>query len=359
MSGAARPWRVALAALVGCGAASSRPIVVTNEVAIAFTPAAPDVPFDPHAARLAQATRQLTGILGHGVALEVDTALLVPFRSSLEDALADAVEHLTRDVTSLRKARPRAFARESLLLQRVSCRYSALLDHRTARLDAGTLVVAEPATGELLEDGLVQSALDDDYEVWVDATLSALPPDRVPPGDWEDYFEWAIHPRRRPTDGHEPSEQEKFDVDPRGQSLLRVTQFARVAGTGDGSLARAIDAHLVDESYYLLLAYENDAAMVRRAAPDSLFRRAEASWVGWLNGRMPSLEDRQKVILAERIFDPRADGGGIPLSARFPRVRRVRLRPRRGRRVGARRAPDRRARRRRPVRAHGPESSVR
>ncbi len=198
MSRAARRWRVALAALVGCGAASSRPIVVTNDVAIAFTPAAPDVPFDPHAARLAQATRQLTGILGHGVALQVDTALLMPFRSSLEDALADAVEHLTRDVTSLRESRPRAFARESLLLQRVSCRYSALLDHRTARLDAGTLVVAEPATGELLEDGLVQSALDDDYDVWVDATLSALPPDRVPPGDWEDYFEWAIHPASPP-----------------------------------------------------------------------------------------------------------------------------------------------------------------
>ena len=44
----ARHWVVPLAALVGCGAGAGRPIVVTNDVAISFTPAGPDVPFDPH-----------------------------------------------------------------------------------------------------------------------------------------------------------------------------------------------------------------------------------------------------------------------------------------------------------------------
>ena len=70
-----------------------------DDVAITFTPAPPDVPFDPHSARLAQATRQLTTALGHPVALQVDAALRTPLRSSLEDELADAVEHLSRDVT--------------------------------------------------------------------------------------------------------------------------------------------------------------------------------------------------------------------------------------------------------------------
>ncbi len=323
MSAAPRHWAVSLAALLGCGAAAGRPIVVTNDVAITFTPAAPDVPFDPHSARLAQATAQLTAVIGHAVALQVDTALVTPLRSSLEDALADAVEHLTRDATSLRESRPRAFAREASLLAHVSCRYSALLDHRTARLDAasGTVVVAEPASGGLLEEGLVEGALEDDYDGWIDATLSALPPDRVPVADWEDYFAWAMHPPRGKA-AAEPralSDQEKFDADPRGQSLVRMTRFARIAGGGDGPLARKIDAHLVDESYYLLLAYDGEASLVRHAAPGSLFRRAEAGWVAWLNWRMPALDDKLKVTLAERIFDAHGDTErGIPLTERFP-----------------------------------------
>ncbi len=296
--------------------------MISNDVAITFSPAAPDVPFDPHSARLAQATRQLTAALGHAVALQVDVALVTPFRSSLEDALADAVEHLTRDVTSLRERRPRAFAREATRLARVSCRYSALTDHRSARLDAAssTIIVEEPASGELLEDGVVAEALENDYEAWLDASLSALPPESVPPGEWDDYFEWASHtrPAPAPADGHTPSDQEKFDADPRGESLARMTRFARVAGGGATPLARKIDEHLVAETYYLLLAYENDATLVRRAAPGSLFRRAESGWVAWLNWRMPALEDRAKVTVADRIFDAHTDSeAGVPFTERF------------------------------------------
>jgi hypothetical protein len=85
----------------------------------------------------------------------------------------------------------------------------------------------------------------DDYDAWLAATLSTESPDSVPRDLWEDYFEWAARarPAAAPVDGHEPGDQEKFDTDPRGQSLVRMTRFARIAGAGDGQLARRIDEH--------------------------------------------------------------------------------------------------------------------
>ena len=93
----------------------------------------------PHSARLAQATRQLTSVLGHAVALQVDAALVTPLRSSLEDALADAVEHLARDVTIAPRVAPEGVrARGVAPCARLVSVLGAARAPHSARLDAAS-----------------------------------------------------------------------------------------------------------------------------------------------------------------------------------------------------------------------------
>jgi hypothetical protein len=71
--------------------------------------------------------------------------------------------------------------------------------------------------------------------------------------------------------------------------------------------------------YYLLLAYENDASLVRRSGPGSLFRRAEAAWVAWWTWRLPTLDDKSRLTVATHLFDVRGcTERCIPFGERFP-----------------------------------------
>jgi hypothetical protein len=319
-----RPIALVLVALfvAACGGASTHAMVVSNDVTIAITPAITDLPFDPRSARLAQASQQLTQALGHPIALRIDAALVPPFRSSLETALAESIEHIARDVASLRRDRPGAFAHEAPLFRSVDCRYVAAAERVDGRFDAaaGTVVVREAGSSAFVDEGVVQGALEDDYRAWLDGIFSKVAPEAVPRERWEEYFQWAGSTRPTPEgrDGRSLGEKEKFDGDPRGVSLAVVARFARVAGAGDGALARRIDEHLVHEMYYLLLAYENDAALVRQAGTGSVFRRAEAAWVDWFKWRLPALDDRSKVTVAERIFGVGSCDACVSFAERFP-----------------------------------------
>ncbi len=318
----------ALAASVLCacgGPAAERPIVVTNDVSIAIVPARPDMPFDPRAARLTQAARQLAAVAGHPVSFRIDAALVPPFASSLEESLAESVEQVTRDLGALKEQQPAIYAREVPLLHGVECRYAATADRPDARFDAsaGTVLVSESTPASFVDRGVVAGALEDDYGAWLDSTFEGVAPDGVRQAQWEAYFTWASSSRswrsRGPDAPADP--QRAFEHDPRGEALLAVARFARLsgAGAGDAALARRIDEHLVSEMYYLLLAYENDGPRVRAAGPTSLFRRAESAWVEWLRWRLPLLDPHATLTVAERIFDAQRCGSGcIPYRERLP-----------------------------------------
>jgi hypothetical protein len=313
----------ALALCAACAVPSSRPVVVSNDVAITIAPAMSDLPFDPRSARLAQATSQLTQAAGHPIAFRIDAALVPPFRTSFEETLAESIEAVARDMKSLKSDDPRTFAHEAPLFRIVDCRYAAALDRAKATFDAtsGTVVVREPGSGTLVDQGAIAGALADDYGAWLDRGFAGVAPESVPRERHEDFFAWASRsrPTPKPADGHTPSEEEQFASDPRGTSLERVARFARAIGTANAALTARIDEHLVHEMYYLLLAYENDASLVRRSGPGSVFRRAEAAWVAWWTFRLPSVDDKSKLAVATHLFEARdCSDRCIPFAERFP-----------------------------------------
>jgi len=312
----------AVAVLAACGGSSPRAVFVSNEVTVTIVPAMEDLPFDPRGARLAEATRQLASVVGRPIAIQVDAALVPPRRSWFEEALAQSIENVARDMQALRESSPRVFAREAPLFRRIECRYVATAEREQGAFDAriGTVVVREAAEGDLVGRGVVGDALDDDYAASLDRDFGGADPARIPPARWDEYFAWAARSRAPAAtpDGREATAEQRFATDPRGESLVRVARFAQLVGASNLELARRLDEHLVHEAYYLTLAYDGDADLVRRAAPGSLFRRAEAAWVAWLKGRLPALEDRLALAVAGTVMGgPRCDAC-IPPVDRFP-----------------------------------------
>ena len=305
--------------LLGCAAPGLERVVVSNEVDVSIVPAIHDLSFDPRSARLAQATRQLTGAAGHPVSVQIDAALVPPLRSSFEEALARAIEETARGLSRLRTSLPAAFTHEAPLVRRVDFRYAITAERPHGTLDAaaGTVVVSQDASSGSLAGDCVASALADDYDAWLQRTMAVLAPESVPREKWAEYFAWASSGQSPLASGspERHTEQEKFDHDPRGESLVRMARFAK--GVDDPGLLARVDEHLVHELYYLLLAYQHDATLVRRAPPGSTFRRAEAAWVDWAKGRWPSLGDKLKVTLVERLFD-RCGDSCLPFGERYP-----------------------------------------
>ncbi|MGH7286181.1 MAG: hypothetical protein ACRELY_32075, partial [Polyangiaceae bacterium] len=105
---------------------------------VSFTEPQDRLPFDPRAARLQEATEQMTRIAGHAIELRFDAALLPEWRSTFEDALVQGVENIARDLADAQKREPRVFDFGAALIKRVFCKYDAVARDSGAALDAKT-----------------------------------------------------------------------------------------------------------------------------------------------------------------------------------------------------------------------------
>ena len=83
---------------------SNQRVAVKTQVSVTIDPAPRELPYDPRAARLVSAYRQLTDIAEHPIELALDAAVVPEFRSSFEEALIDAFTSMARDLDELRRA---------------------------------------------------------------------------------------------------------------------------------------------------------------------------------------------------------------------------------------------------------------
>jgi hypothetical protein len=182
--------------LAGCSAllpdgSPERPAVLTERTIVVITPEAPRVlPFALRGAHLAAAVEHLEHLVGHGVQLQVDAALVHPDRERFTHALAAAVDNAVLALEDQRRTSPNAFAHGAPLLRVIACRYDTVADHVRSDLDeaTGTLGVRLPAPlpaergapwAALFEPVVVHHAIDGAYSAWLYARFMGIAAEQV------------------------------------------------------------------------------------------------------------------------------------------------------------------------------------
>jgi hypothetical protein len=286
-------------------------------VVIVIVPPTDPLPFDPRSARLAQATRQLTDIVGEPVTFELDAALLPEYRASFEDELITAIENVARDLDDLRESAPRAFARASKMLGKVACRYKATASWATAVLEPATRTVTitePPDQRTLVGRGLVLRAIEDELDMYLDRRYRTATPGDIPPDERAAYFEYLT--RTRPGAGNiferrvlgelQGPDRNVRELEAHGEVLLKVAQLGDLVGKSAEPLAVEVRAYLAQEAQYLEHRTMVSRAEIEGLPKDSTWRRAEAAYVRWLTNNAAALTDRWTANLVDVMFPARA-----------------------------------------------------
>ncbi|HEX8789791.1 MAG TPA: hypothetical protein VF765_02485 [Polyangiaceae bacterium] len=294
----------------GCGAAGAgsetpRPAsaVVINTVIIGFTRDPDELPFNPRAARLQQATQQLTAIAGHPVTFQFDVALLPQWQSSFESALIDAIENVARDLQWLHDHDAAEFGFGDPAFKRVECSYVAVPAHDKDVFDpgSGTLRIhLSSEDGRFVPEDEVLRELREAYWQSLDRRFANVEPEQA--DDVDLYFRWITSDR---------SSGEYVDLDtqdglakaPRAVRIGRVARlFPRIAQSPaeDSTYVRA-RKWLAEQVDYFADAYAQHEAAVRASPQTSAFHRAESAWVGWLNANVDRLPQRDRFEVVDRL----------------------------------------------------------
>jgi len=320
-----RPTLLLAFVLGGCASASPAPVVISNRVSVVVLPAPDELPFDPRDVRLAQATAQLTALAGHPITFEYDVALLPDWRAGFQDMLVSSVEDVARDLDRLRVREPPVFAHGAPLLGRIVARYDARAVGRAAHaLDAGArvLMLTGPANGWAVERGIVEVALEEEYQRWADERWGEAAADAVAQGDRRAYFEFLTDYEVRSAwrKRHETTLKQKPERAPRSPDIAALRQVVRLAelvGSSDGALAADIRAWLLQQVGEFADAYNGEADLVLASAASSPWHRAEAAWVAWLNAHLGSLGDEEKTKLVQHVFVRARGSDGHQHAARW------------------------------------------
>ncbi|MEO9235714.1 MAG: hypothetical protein ABI421_20410, partial [Polyangiaceae bacterium] len=177
-----------MAGISSCGGEPAQPpesgqrVVINNTVIVSFTEAQDRLPFNPRAARLQEATEQMTRIAGHAIELRFDAALLPEFRASFENALTDGVENIARDLSDAKEREPKIFAFGAPLIKRVFCKYDAVVTEDDAKIDVktGEVIITMPVRStSLIPRGAIHAVMEDAFDDDLDRRFANVEPEHA------------------------------------------------------------------------------------------------------------------------------------------------------------------------------------
>lgn len=312
---------VALAAACGGGTGTGGgrahgPGQKVGLVVIVIVPPTDPLPFDPRSARLAQATRELTDIVGQPVTFELEAALLPEYRASFEEELIRAIENAARDLVQLKESAPRVFERAAKLIGKIACRYQATAQWPKGVLDptTRTITITEPPnTRSLVARGLVRDAVEDERDAYLDHRYRTVPPAKIPPEERADYFSYLTHSRPgygnilegRARQERKGGDREVAELEAHGEILIALAELGEIVGKSVDPVAVEIRAYLASEAQYLEDAHQSRQETIRRLPKDSAWRRAEATYVRWLTNNASALTDRWTANMVRVMFPAR------------------------------------------------------
>jgi hypothetical protein len=268
------------------------------------------VPFKPKLARIQEANRQLAGILGHSLQIELDGSLLPQSQDGADDVIARLVEDVARELDGLGKESPPALDLARKSFERLVVRYApseaAAREDRwrrslLAKLDlAGKTVdvVCPEAVWRPLERGEIATVL---YRAWAagqDERYGRVLPDALPSSEHRAWFDYHAHGR-----GGRSNEAEPYarvgSVD--GRAVLGMVMLQGLA-KNDPALSKDVRAWLVRAADAFSGAYHNAAQEVEAAPPSSLYRRAESAYMAWLKGALPTMTVEERGEVANHLW---------------------------------------------------------
>jgi hypothetical protein len=310
-----------LLSLVGCAAHST--VRVHQDIAITIVPEQDELPFDARGARLRAATDQLSGLVGHPIAIQIDAALVSELRSSFEHALIDAIEQTARGVQAFKRDEPEAFARTAARLRRIEHKYRPSADAASARFDAesGVLTIELPShpsslvPGDFIFGNVLLRALLEEDDAHRERVFAGRTPETVSRDELRAYFTYLT--RTRPGYGNlserarrvKGDDTEELAGSPRGETIVRVVRIHDLAKNDPELTARARAWLFQQLEYVFAQAYENPRVAWAKLGPQTSFRRAEAAYVKWLGGAVKQATPKEKLALATHLYraDPSSD----------------------------------------------------
>jgi hypothetical protein len=283
----------------------------TFEVHIRIEPPPDTLPFDPRGARLLAANRQLTALIGHGVEVRIDVALVADLRNDFERQLIVAVEDLLRALSDFRASNPTAFAHAAAALMRVECRTRVLAEDSRATFEGGTIRIEQPAHAtRLVPPGAVREALDTSEDAWLDAHFEHVDPEALSESDEAAYFDWLT--RTRPGYGpiwewrHGPARNadsvDKIADAPHGEVIARIVRLDGWLTSKHSALAISVRAWLFEQIAWLANRYKSDRALLPSIGKGKPMRRGERALCDWLQKELPHANADERLLALDALF---------------------------------------------------------
>lgn len=259
------------------------------------------MPFQPKVARIQRANQQLTDILGHSIAIDLDGSLLPQTHEGAQDVIAHLVEDVARDLDDLAKRDKQALAFARASFERLTVRYAPAeaaereepwRRNTNAKLDVGAkkIDLARPEVRWFaLDRGEIATPIWRAFTAGNEARYANVLPDALPPAERRAWFDWHTH-------GSSSTMKPPPD-DPTAVTgsfiALRVRGMIALARQNDDPiLAKDARTWLIAEVAELSGVYYHHAPEVESAPPASAFRKAETAYIDWLRGELRGCRSR-------------------------------------------------------------------
>jgi hypothetical protein len=274
--------------------------------------------FDPRSLdpRVHAATTQLATLVRHDIEFHFDDALVPKWETDFDALFAHCIETVAADLARFAHDAPEPFARAARRLDRIEVTYDATAETEwSSRLDShgNVRIVLTPEAWRLVPERAVSRAILDADEDALVARYSGRAPDDLPPDEWRAYVgylerfgEGYDRERRQPLGSlNIEGNEARFRDLPRARVVLAMTRLWDLAGDARApkDLSARLRAYLLRDGLEMLeYAYNHDLEFVRRAPPDSPWKRAEAAWMRWLLSRLAALTDDERARVTTHLY---------------------------------------------------------
>lgn len=261
--------------------------------------AAPERPvFDPKDPRLLRVVREIANVLGHPVDVSFDLELMPRKRQFFDDVLDNWLGLIPRDLERMKQESPAAFAYAAPRMKRIDLHYDGGAEADYGRFDVSkghqhihlSRSPRDPSAARVVSPFLQQAYLRDCVQ-----RFGGQEPEEVPRAQWPAYLDFLSMGETEPSGG-DRSPEESFCRSNR--NVDRLVRFSRIAKP-DVELSSTIAKQLIAKHSDFAEDYKHRKSMIDAAAArgDCMWKRAEASWVRWLNESFENLADEQKAPL--------------------------------------------------------------
>lgn len=246
---------------------------------------------DPAEPRAAAARAELTALLGHPLAFELDAAAAEGMGDRLHQAYVAALEEAATALDGCRRAKPDVFAFGAPKLERIRIQYDPVRSSERPRLEGGALSVrVHPGERELFDGSGLCRRFEDGLMAERALRFDADQPARVPVAEHAAYFEFLS----RGSNAERSALDEELDHLRRAKLLVELRPLL-------------VQPELREKADEWLTRFGAQLSSSMREAPQdaaliAALASSQKAWITWVNERGAQLGRHARERLAELLF---------------------------------------------------------